>query len=265
VPGDDEHRTRQAGAGFRNSFDAETPPAPGEAGAGGVGGGASRVFPLREAAQLTTLRRAHIVEFDDPEEALSFHFDPSSYEVNKKGDWVTDATSPVGGLPHLSFNGSSLTSVSVELLFNDIAPHRVRGRRSTRGSIDWLFERLSKTNTRSGRLRRRRASFNNRRVTPRSWLRRNTDQDVDNPPILVLYGLGSPFICVLTSARVTTLFQTTRAVQGTHLAGTPSEFVADDFDIGDPTRATVQIELLEYSGSAPVSETDGTEGAEGAE
>lgn len=217
--------------------------------------GAPRVFP---AIQLPSAR-AILLERDNPDEFLEFHWNPDSYTIAKSAKWSTESVE--GGTGTQSYNGCSPTTISFEAFLNDLGqPADRQISRSTEESLAWLHNRL----------RPRTEDDVKRRISDRrrgrDWLNVRDPAAPREPPVMVLFGLRTPFECVLKSANVSTVFQRSR------LLPKDARTVADlnrnqrnagrnfRFNIkspqrlaeiqrqtgGDITRAKVQIELVEY-------------------
>ncbi len=155
--------------------------------------------------------RGNLVERDNDDEFLEFHWNPSSYQIGKSATWSEKSVQ--GGHPTLEYSGVSLTKVSFELLLNNIGqPHK--NHRDVESSLQWLFDRLRPRSKEDAD--REKGSAN--RSLP--WLNLRDVEAANAPPILVLFGVSRPFTCVLESVEVTTIFQ--------GLGGPGSEVLAGD-------------------------------------
>ena len=196
--------------------------------------------------------RAHLVERDNPEEFLEFHWDPTTYSINKIANWSTGGSTK--GTETFGYGGTSAMVLSFDLFLNDVAqPHKTQ--RSVEGSLEWLFNHLrswdEKILARKGK----------RRVT-KKWLNIRDPAAAGDPPILVLFGLSHGFECIMTKVSVRTIFQaspavvtrarfqsgpvSSRAVKTASSPRTTSEQYLKRKTSGAITRATVGIELKEY-------------------
>lgn len=190
-----------------------------------------QVFPVSWRG----VKRASLVELKNDSDSLEFHWNPTSYTISKSSSW--SETSVDQGTPTVSWSGSSLTKVSFELLLNDIAqPHKIQ--RSTEDSIQWLYDRLrARTEGAASR-----TTAQESRNLP--WLGIRNFKARSAPPVLVLFGLGKPFVCVLEFANVTTIFQAP--------VGEISPFATDETMEVRITRATVAIALKEFANDPTV-------------
>lgn len=142
--------------------------------------------------------RATLVERENPEELLEFHWDPTSYNIGKEANW--DFKAPTAGTAIAEYTGCGPTIVSFDMFLNDIGqPHKTQ--RSVEDSIEWLWNRLR---PRSEEAVKRRG-FD--RTRNRRWISQHDPTAPKRPPILVLFGLRDGFECVMTSCRLRTIFQ----------------------------------------------------------
>jgi hypothetical protein len=155
---------------------------------------AKRIFDI----PIRPIGKASLVERDNGNELLEFHWNPSSYKIGKKAAW-TDKAVP-GGHPTLEYKGVSLTKISFELLLNNVGNHHTIDR-SVEDSLQWLFDRL--------RPRTKEDVDRKPGLAPRNlpWLGIRNLSAKAIPPILVLFGVSKPFVCVLESVDVVTIFQ----------------------------------------------------------
>jgi hypothetical protein len=207
--------------------------------------------------------RANLVERDNEDEFLEFHWNPTSYKIKKSSSWKENAVQK--GHPTLEWTGVGLTEVTFEALFNNIAqPHAIQ--RSVEGSLQWLFDRLRPRSKEDAAKRQGRAG----RVLP--WMNLRDPKASQAPPVLVLFGVSRPFTCVLANVDVTTVFQGQNPYGSSPVRsnpvnplsggtssrtyGLPSNADALQNPLGDPlnlaneldaiSRATVNITLKEY-------------------
>ena len=195
------------------------------------------------------VKRASLVEIENQEEFLEFHWNPSTYSITKQANWAT--TSVTGGTSTVGWTGCGLTQVSFELLLNDNMPHHAT-QHTVENSLQWLFDRLR---PRSEDQVSRRTNTDRRGVP---WLQGHDPASPQAPPILALFGLSRPFPCVLTDVKVTTIFQGPWGLNAAQEEKFLDASAVDSASLGLLdliTRATVQISLLEYIGDP----SDGTE------
>lgn len=198
-------------------------------------------------------RRASLVELENPDQFLEFHWNPSTYTIRKSASWDEEAVQ--GGTPTVEYTGCSLTVVSFDLFLNSIGqPHD--NQYNVEGSLEWLFSRLRP---------RTEDEFNFRGPQDRyrqnaPWLNVRDPEAGRAPPTLVLFGLSKPFECVLKDVRVKTAFQTYWGLDDEHARRIAADLDNTSYlELSDHiTRATVGITLVEYT-NLP---SDGTEETE---
>jgi len=175
-------------------------------------------FPLPERPP----GRATLVERDNPEEYLEFHWDPTTIDISKSARW---SSGPVtGGTDIQEWNGTGLTNVSFEMFLNDIAnPHETQ--RTVEESLEWLYNRLR---SRDKQLK----TAQGRQPQVGRWLSVHDAKAGIAPPILVFFGLSHGFECTLTRASTKTQFQ--------------RPFSQTTMNRSAITRCTVSITLQEY-------------------
>lgn len=141
--------------------------------------------------------KASLMERDNPEQILEFHWDPTTYTIKKSAKY--GSKTPKKGTEILTFEGDAATVISFNLFLDDVDQTHKR-QRSVEQSLSWLFFRLRSVHPDDRTLPARAA------VLP--WMgRRIWGAGSEDPPILVLFGLSYAFQCVLTSASVKTIFQ----------------------------------------------------------
>jgi len=190
---------------------------------------------------------ASLAEYSNPDDYVEFHWNPSQYSISKSAKWSEKSSS--GGTPTLEFSGTGLMTVNFSVLFNDMAVRRERAARmSTEDSLEWLIRR-TRSRTKSEASHR-----GSRRKRNPGWINRTTFGATEAPPVLVLFGVSSYFICVLESVKITTIFQ-----------GEPSAaFDASDglkrfkarHGAASIKRAKVDLVLKEYAFDSVTSQTE---------
>ena len=188
--------------------------------------------------------RATLVERDNQDEFLEFHWNPSSYKISKSAGWGEKRSGTA--TPTLEWQGPGLTQVSFDLLLNDVWQHEDRpNRKTTEESLEWLFDRLrNRTIASAGRA----TPAPPRRV---SWLNVRNLSATAEPPVMVLFGLARPFECRLASVNINTVFQG-RSPQRTTVnpndtsIGALRTLESRSSPASVITRANVSITLKEY-------------------
>lgn len=221
---------------------------------GGAGTGPTQ-SPRRYELPARPGARATLVEYENPEEYLEFHWDPSSYDLSKSAKWTSSAVE--GGTDTLAYSGTDAMVVSCELLFDEVdVRHSIQ--RSVEDSIAWLVNR---TRPRSAELVGR-SGPTSRPGEP--WLNLRDPQAPAAPPVLVLFGLRDGFICVLERVKVTTVFQAPPALRPAQLDSAFSATerdVASVFPSGAIRRARVQVSLREYANVPEAGPADKSRGS----
>ena len=144
-------------------------------------------------------KRATLIERDNPDEFLEFHWDPTSYNISKTGKWNSEGVE--GGTDIFNWSGSSPTAITFDAFFDEV-DIRHKHQRTVEDSMAWLFNRLRSRDKKFAAPRFGRYS---RRLE--KWLNVRDPESRAPPPIMVFFGLRDGFECVLLSARIKTVFQ----------------------------------------------------------
>lgn len=143
--------------------------------------------------------RATLLERNNPEEFLEFHWDPTSYNIGKTAKW--NSTGVEGGTDIFNWGGSSPTVVTFDAFFDEVDV-RHKHQRSVEDSMAWLFNRLRSREKKFAAPR-----FGKYSKPREKWLNLSDPEARAAPPIMVFFGLRDGFECLLTSARIKTGFQ----------------------------------------------------------